>query len=231
MDPVTCAGLRFAYGASPVVCEVDLTVRESEMFALLGTNGAGKTTVMELVLGHRRPSGGTVRLFGRDPFRDRRRLASEVGVVLQDSGCALDLTVAETIRLWLRLYRRGEVARAAAGLLADVDLEHRAALRVRQLSGGERRRLDLAVALCGRPRLLLLDEPTSGLDPQARERTWDLLRDRRREGTTIVFTTHYLEEAEQTADRIAIMDRGRVALTGPVDLAASFRRIIEERIG
>jgi len=201
------------------------------MFALLGTNGAGKTTLLELLLGHRRPSGGTVRLLGRDPSRERRSLTAEIGVVPQDSGCFPDLTVTETLRLWLRLHRRHQVGRAVTELLAAADLEHRESVRVRQLSGGERRRLDLVVALCGEPRLLVLDEPTSGLDPVSRQRTWDLLRSRQRAGTTIVFTTHYLEEAEKEADRIAIMDRGRVALTGSAELATAFHHIAEGRDG
>lgn len=231
MNPIACEGLRFSYGAARVVCDVELTVGEGEMFALLGTNGAGKTTLLELLLGHRLPSSGTVRLLGRDPARERRSLAAELGVVPQDSGCVPDLTVTETVRLWLRLHRRRQVSRAVTELLAAGGLEHRASVRVRQLSGGERRRLDLAVALCGEPRLLVLDEPTSGLDPQSRQHTWALLRSRQQAGTTIMFTTHYLQEAEKEADRMAIMDRGRVALTGPAELATTFHRTVEGRHG
>ncbi|WP_212846977.1 ABC transporter ATP-binding protein [Actinoplanes ianthinogenes] len=216
MNPIMCSGLRFAYERSEVVRGVDLEVRPGELFALLGTNGAGKTTTMDLLLGQRRPRAGTIRLLGRDPWHDRRRLAAEVGVAPQESGCAPELTVLETIRLWLRLHRRRDVHRAATDLLGEVHLEHRAELRVGRLSGGERRQLDLAVALCGQPRLLLLDEPTSGLDPQSRKHTWTLLRSLRERGTTILFTTHYLEEAEALANRLAIMDEGRVAFTGTV---------------
>jgi ABC-2 type transport system ATP-binding protein len=232
MNAITCAGVRFAYSRSEVVCGVDLSVGRGELFALLGTNGAGKTTTLELILGQRRPAGGTVRVLGRDPYAARRSLAAEVGVVPQDSGCAPDLTVAETVRLWLRLHRRGRAGPLADGLLGELDLDHRAGVRVRQLSGGERRRLDLAVALCGDPGLLVLDEPTTGLDPRSRQRTWELLRERCRRGTTILLTTHYLEEAEALAGRVAIMDRGRVAFTGattevggPGALAAAFHRI------
>jgi ABC-2 type transport system ATP-binding protein len=232
MNPISCQSLRFAYGHTEVVRGVDLEVLPGELFALLGTNGAGKTTTMDLLLGQRRPDTGTIRLLGRDPCRDRRRLAAEVGVLPQDGGCAPDLTAAETVRLWLRLHRRPDLRRTAAGLLAEVDLEHRADLRVGRLSGGEQRRLDLAVALCGAPRLLLLDEPTTGLDPESRARTWALLRALRERGTTILLTTHYLEEAEALADRIAIMDAGRVAFIGTVaeaggagSLDATFHRI------
>jgi ABC-2 type transport system ATP-binding protein len=232
-EPVaSCEGLRFSYGRAEVIRGVDLDVRRGELFALLGTNGAGKTTAMELLLGHRRPTGGTIRVLGRDPYRDRRSLAADVGVVLQEGGCAPELTVAETVRLWLRLHRRRHVVRAAGALLEEVQLRHRAAVRVRQLSGGERRRLDLAVALCGEPQLLLLDEPTSGLDPQSRAHTWAVLRERLRRGITILVTTHYLEEAEALADRVAIMHAGEVAVVGTVaevrqsgSLADAFHRI------
>jgi ABC-2 type transport system ATP-binding protein len=234
-DPVaTCRDLRFSYGSAQVVDGVDLDVRRGELFALLGTNGAGKTTTMELLLGHRRPTGGTVRVLGRDPRRDRRLLAADVGVMLQEGGCAPELTVAETVRLWLRLRRRRLVVRTADALLDEVQLHHRAAVRVRQLSGGERRRLDLAVALCGEPQVLLLDEPTSGLDPQSRAHTWAVLRERLRRGVTVVLSTHYLEEAEALADRVAIMHAGRVAAIGTVtevresgSLADAFHRIAE----
>ena len=226
---VSCRGMRFSYGAFEAVRGVDLDVRRGAIFALLGTNGAGKTTTLELLLGQRRPGSGTVRVLGRDPLRDRRRLTADVGVVLQEGGCVPDLTVAETVRLWLRLHRRRHVA---GTLLEEVALDHRASLRVRQLSGGERRRLDLAVALCGDPKLLILDEPTSGLDPQSRLQTWAVLRERQRAGTTVVFTTHYLEEAQAHADQVAIMDAGKVAVTGTLQqvqtsgsLADTFHRI------
>ena len=232
-DPVvSCRDLRFSYGPAEVVRGVDLDVGHGELFALLGTNGAGKTTTMELLLGHRRPGHGRVRVLGRDPERDRRALAAEVGVVLQEGGCAPDLTVAETVRLWLRLHRRRHVARAARELLEELQLGRRAAVRVRQLSGGERRRLDLAVALCGDPQLLMLDEPTSGLDPQSRAHTWAVLQERLRRGITIVLTTHYLQEAEAVADRVAIMDAGTIAAVGTVaqvrgtgSLVEAFHRI------
>jgi ABC-2 type transport system ATP-binding protein len=184
----------------------DLDVARGELLVLLGVNGAGKTSLMEVLTGHRRPTAGTVRLLGRDPHRDRRRLAADVGVMLQEGGLAPDLTVAETVRLWQRLHDRPPTTT----LLTELRLDALAAVRVRQLSGGERRRLDLAVALAGEPSLLLLDEPTSGLDPESRAHTWAVLGARRRAGCTILFTTHYLEEAREHADRIAVLAEGRI---------------------
>jgi ABC-2 type transport system ATP-binding protein len=214
MNPVVCRGVHLSYGSYQAVRGADLDVGPGELLALLGTNGAGKSTLLDALLGLRRPDAGTVRVLGRDPCSSRRRLAHDVGAVLQDSGCAPDLTVAETIRLWLRLHRR-PTRTPTEGLLKEVRLEHRADLRVRQLSGGERRRLDLAVALSGDPRLLLLDEPTSGLDPQARSHTWSVLRKRLEDGVTVVLTTHYLEEAETLADRVAVLHDGVVAVADP----------------
>jgi ABC-2 type transport system ATP-binding protein len=210
---VSCQDLRYLAGRYEILKGLGLAVRPGTIFALLGTNGAGKTTTMELLLGQRRPGAGTVRVLGCDPYRERRMLATDLGVVLQEGGCAPDLTVAETVRLWARLHGR----RDAGDLLEELDLNCRASARVRHLSGGERRRLDLAVALCGDPKLLLLDEPTSGLDPESRARTWAVLRDRRRAGMTVLLTTHYLEEAEVLADEMAIMHDGRVAAAGTLD--------------
>ena len=206
MDAVTCRQVRFSYGGTEVLRGADLDVARGELLALLGVNGAGKTSLLELLTGHRRPTAGTVRLLGRDPYRERRRLTADVGVMLQECGLAPDLTVAETVRLWQRLHDRPPTT----ALLTELRLDALAAVRVRQLSGGERHRLDLAVALTGDPSLLLLDEPTSGLDPESRAHTWDVLRARLRAGGTILFTTHYLEEAREHADRIATLAEGRI---------------------
>lgn len=214
MNPVVCHDVHLSHGSYRAVRGADLDVGAGELLALLGTNGAGKSTLLDALLGLRRPDRGTVRVLGLDPYRSRRRLAADVGVVLQESGCAPDLTIAETVRLWLRLHRRLPVTHAAA-LLAEVGLEHRAGLRVRRLSGGERRSLDLAVALCGDPRLLLLDEPMSGLDPQARSRTRAVLRDRLQHGVTVVLTTHHLEEADPLADWVAVLHDGGITVTDP----------------
>ena len=219
---IFCAGLRYSYGRFEAVAGVGLAVGAGEMVALLGTNGAGKTSMMDLIRGFRRPSAGTVRVLGRDPARCRRELARLVGVVPQDSGFAPALTVAETLRLWARLGGH----RVPATGLAQVGLEERAGVAVRHLSGGERRRLDLAVALAGDPPLLLLDEPTTGLDPEARDILWALIRRRVESGVTVLLTTHYLEEAEAYADRFAILHRGRVVAGGErgADVAAAFRQ-------
>jgi ABC-2 type transport system ATP-binding protein len=214
MNPVICRGVHLSHGSYRAVRGADLDVAPGELLALLGTNGAGKSTLLDALLGLRRPDAGTVRVLGLDPCRSRRRLAPHIGAMLQESGCAPDLTVVETVRLWLRLRRRPAAPHTAA-LLEEVGLDHRADLRVRLLSGGERRRLDLAVALSGEPRLLLLDEPTSGLDPQARSHTWEVLRRRVRDGATAVLTTHYLEEAAELADRVAVLHDGLVTLADP----------------
>ena len=209
-------GLRRRYGPpGPAGFEamrgVSLTVARGEIFALLGVNGAGKTSTVELLAGLDRPSDGRVRVLGCDPYRERARLRPRTGVMLQEGGFPADLTVAETLRLWAACTTG---ARPVAEALAMVDLDRRRTVRVKQLSGGERRRLDLAVALLGRPEVLFLDEPTTGLDAESRRTTWDLVRDLRDDGTTVLLTTHYLEEAEELADRLAIMRRGRIVVSG-----------------
>ncbi|GAA4895975.1 ABC-2 type transport system ATP-binding protein [Stackebrandtia albiflava] len=218
---IEATGLRCCYGDHVAVDGVDLAIAPGELFALLGTNGAGKTTTVETLEGHRTPDEGRVRVLGRDPARHRRALAGEVAQVLQESGFAGDLTVAETLRLWLRLHPRRQ---SYSDPLTEVDLRHRSDVRVARLSGGERRRLDLALALATGPRILFLDEPTTGMDPASRERTWRLLRRLADDGCTILLTTHYLEEAEELADRLAVMHRGRIAVTGTVAEVAATRR-------
>jgi len=201
---VSCRDVGYAYGGYEALDDIHLDVAPGEIVALAGMNGAGKTTLLEIVLGLRKPLTGTVQVLGRDPWRHRRRLARRVGAVFQESGCAPDLTVAETVRMWLRLHRRhGD----GAALVAEVDLAHRASVRVRQLSGGERRRLDLAVALTGEPALLVLDEPGSGLDPGARALMWQVLTHRRHAGAAVLVSTHLLDEAATYADRVASVAR------------------------
>jgi ABC-2 type transport system ATP-binding protein len=193
---------------------VELTVRQGELFALLGTNGAGKTSTVELLEGLAPPTQGTIRLFGGlDPVRDRKRVRARTGVMLQNGGLNGDLTVNETLRMWAACTTG---PRPVAEAAAMVGLTERADVAVKNLSGGEKRRLDLALATLGRPGLLFLDEPTTGMDPEGRHDTWRIIRRLREEGTTILLTTHYLEEAEQLADRIAIMHAGRIATTGTV---------------
>jgi ABC-2 type transport system ATP-binding protein len=221
---ITVRDLRRRYGGTgsggfDAVRGVTFSVRHGELFALLGTNGAGKTSTMEVLEGLASPAQGTVRVLGRDPYRERAAVRRRTGVMLQEGGFPPDLTVAETGRMWAGTLT---APRPVAEALALVDLGHRAGVAVRSLSGGERRRLDLAMAILGRPEVLFLDEPTTGLDPQSRRRTWQLIRDLLASGTTIMLTTHYLEEAETLADRLAIMHRGRIVRTGtPAEVAAS----------
>lgn len=223
--------LRCRYGAFEAVRGIDLTVHRGETFALLGTNGAGKTTTLETLEGHRTPDSGEVEVLGLDPHAERRGLAARVGIMLQASGLPGNLTPREVLELWTRLTPDAPAHLDASVTLARVELDHRADVRIQQLSGGERRRLDLALALINDPELILLDEPTTGMDPQARERTWQILRDLRAAGVTILLTTHYLEEAEALADRLAIMDAGRLATTGTLsEVIASRAATIRARL-
>lgn len=213
---IEVSGLRRRYGQSgdggfEAVRGVSFTVRRGELFALLGTNGAGKTSTVELLEGLARPTEGRVRVLGHDPYEERRAVRPRIGVMLQEGGFPSELTVAETVTMWAGCMTG---ARPVGEALALVQLTDRRDVRIKQLSGGERRRLDLALALLGRPEVLFLDEPTTGLDPEARHMTWELVRALRDEGTTVLLTTHYLEEAEALADRLAIMREGRIVAGG-----------------
>ncbi|WP_073228382.1 ABC transporter ATP-binding protein [Streptomyces sp. NBRC 110465] len=201
---------RYADGFE-AVSGISFSVARGELFALLGTNGAGKTSTVELLEGLAAPSDGTVRVLGHDPYRERAAVRPRTGVMLQEGGFPSDLTVLETARMWSACTTG---ARPAAEALETVGLTGRATVRVKQLSGGEKRRLDLALALTSRPEVLFLDEPTTGLDAEGRRDTWDLIRALRESGTTVLLTTHYLEEAESLADRLAIMHQGRVVTAG-----------------
>ncbi|MFC9434308.1 ABC transporter ATP-binding protein [Nocardia sp. NPDC057030] len=214
-DVITARGLRRTYGTGKTAFEavkgVDLQVFEGEVFALLGTNGAGKTSTLDMLEGLAAPSSGVVEVFGLDPRRDRAQVRAQVGIMLQAGGLPAELTIRETLEMW-----RGTCSNptTADTVLAQVDLVDRADVRVGALSGGEQRRVDLACALLGRPRLLFLDEPTTGLDPESRRATWQLLAGLKASGVTMVLTTHYLDEAEALADRISIMHKGAVARAG-----------------
>lgn len=213
--------LRCSYGTFEAVRGVDFHVRTGELFALLGTNGAGKTTTLETLEGLRKPSAGTVRVLGMDPYEDRKQLHRRAGIMLQESGFAGDLTVAETVRLWQQLSSRRSDADEA---MERLGLAHRRDVRVKQLSGGERRRLDLLLAVLTKPELLFLDEPTTGLDPESREAAWQVVRDLLADGVTMLLTTHYLHEAESLAHRLAIMHEGELAVSGSlVDVLSSER--------
>jgi len=200
-------------GSHLAVDGLDLTIRRGELFGLLGTNGAGKTSTLEVLEGLARPTSGGVRVFGHDPYRERRAVRPRQGLMLQTGGFPADLTALEALTMWSRTL---STPRPVLDVLADVDLTDRASTRISSLSGGEVRRLDLASAIAGDPELLFLDEPTTGLDPESRARAWELIASLKARGTTIVLTTHYLEEAEALADRLAIMHRGRIVREGTV---------------
>ncbi|MFI5933867.1 ABC transporter ATP-binding protein [Actinoplanes sp. NPDC051494] len=204
--------LSVSYGDFLAVKELSLRIEQGELYALLGTNGAGKTSALEVIEGHRTSSSGAVRVFGRSPA-DRRAVRPRTGIMLQESGFSADLTVAESVRLVGRLSGRSD---SVDRLLGVVDLTHKATTRVGQLSGGEKRRLDFATAVYGRPELIFLDEPTTGLDIQSRDALWAAVADLRGDGSTVILTTHYLEEAQQYADRIGLMHRGTLRSQGTV---------------
>ncbi|GAA2937726.1 MULTISPECIES: ABC transporter ATP-binding protein [Streptomyces] len=217
---IEVTALRRVYGGGfEAVGGVSFSVRRGEIFALLGTNGAGKTSTVELLEGLAAPADGRVRVLGHDPYTDRALVRPRTGVMLQEGGFPSELTVAETARMWAGCVSG---TRPPSEALALVGLESKAGIRVKQLSGGQRRRLDLALALLGDPEVLFLDEPTTGLDVEGRRETWKLVSALRDGGTTVLLTTHYLEEAENLADRLAIMHEGRIAATGtPAEVTAA----------
>ncbi|MEV0615842.1 ABC transporter ATP-binding protein [Nonomuraea sp. NPDC050404] len=211
MTTIEVNGLRKSHQGFEAVKDVSFEVSAGEIFALLGRNGAGKTTTIEVLAGFQRADGGTVRVLGLDPYADRAAVRQRTGIMLQEAGFFPDLTVAQTVDTW-RDFTAAPRPRAEALELAG--LTARSGTRVRQLSGGEKRRLDLALALLGRPDVLFLDEPTTGMDPEARAATWEVIRDLARQGTTILLTTHYLEEAQRLAAAMAIMDHGVIVASG-----------------
>ncbi|MCK2220559.1 ABC transporter ATP-binding protein [Actinomadura sp. ATCC 31491] len=211
MTAIRVDGLTKSHQGFQAVRGISFEVAEGEVFALLGGNGAGKTTTVEVLAGLQRPDGGEVRVLGLDPRADRAALRRRTGIMFQEAGFFPDLTVAATVDAW-RGFTFAPRPRAEALELAG--LSGRAGVRVRQLSGGEKRRLDLALALLGRPDVLFLDEPTTGLDPEARAATWDVVRGLAGQGTAILLTTHYLEEAQRLAGSMAIMDEGVLVASG-----------------
>ncbi|MBC9956543.1 ABC transporter ATP-binding protein [Yimella sp. cx-51] len=206
--------LQFSYGKHHAVRGVTLTIEPAQVYALLGTNGAGKTTTLELIQGFRAPTSGSVRVLGVEPTSNQGAIRARTGVMLQEAGFFTELSVLSTLRLWSDLSSRRDDVDT---VLQRVGLDHKADTRVQALSGGERRRLDLATAIWGGPDLIVLDEPTTGLDPFSRQTLWTLVRELRAEGTTVLLTTHQLEEAESLADRVAIMNQGRIAVAGTLD--------------
>ncbi|GGK74077.1 ABC transporter [Planomonospora parontospora subsp. parontospora] len=204
-------GLAKRYGDVQAVGGIDLDISPGEVFAILGPNGAGKSTTVEILEGYRKRDAGEVSVLGVDPGRPTREWRSRVGVVLQTANDMTEATVRETVRHFAGYYPDAEDPDA---VIEQVGLTEKAGKRVRELSGGQRRRVDVALGVIGRPELLFLDEPTTGFDPEARRRFWDLIQGLAHRGTTIVLTTHYLDEAEALADRVAVIAKGRIVAEG-----------------
>lgn len=210
---IEISGLRKTYGPLAAVDGLDLEIRTGEIFAILGPNGAGKSTTVEILEGYRKRTAGDVRVLGEDPHHPTRSWRERVGIMLQATSSDNLLTAREAITHTSRLYPH---PRDVDEVLASVGLEDHADKQARTLSGGQRRRLDVALAVIGRPELVFLDEPTTGFDPEARRQFWTLIRSLNSDGTTVVLTTHYLDEAEYLAHRIGVIARGRlVALDTP----------------
>tara|TARA_B100000678_G_scaffold47619_2_gene37298 strand:+ start:18123 stop:19010 length:888 start_codon:yes stop_codon:yes gene_type:complete len=199
------------YGDFQAVNNVSLRVRKGEIFALLGPNGAGKTTTVEILEGHRSKTSGQVKVLGMDPSKNSTEFRSRVGIVLQETGIEQYLTAVEILEQFTNFY---ESPRSISELLEMTGLREDKDKRVKKLSGGQKRRLDVAIGLCGNPDLLFLDEPTTGFDPSARRAFWDMIKNLKTDGTTVVLTTHYMEEAEYLADTVALMNHGKLVSQG-----------------
>lgn len=206
--------LRKTYGAFTAVDGISFDIRRGETFALLGPNGAGKSTTIEILEGYRHRTSGDVRVLGVDPQRGGLEWKSRLGVVLQSSGETGNFTVHELLSEFAGYYPN---PRPVDAVIAAVGLEAKQKVRVGKLSGGQRRRLDVALGIVGRPELLFLDEPTTGFDPEARRQFWDLIRSLKSEGTSILLTTHYLDEAAQLGDRAAVIAGGQLVAIGAID--------------
>jgi ABC-2 type transport system ATP-binding protein len=216
VSAVAVRGLTKSYGTHEALRGIDFTIDAGEVFGLLGPNGAGKTTTVEILEGYRERSGGAVEVLGADPHRPPRGWRDRVGVVLQSSSLYPNLTVAESLRVFAGYYAH---PRDPGEVTTIVGLDEKKDARVRTLSGGQKRRLDLGLALIGDPDLIFLDEPTTGFDPGARRAAWDTIRNLRALGKTILLTTHYLDEAEQLADRVAVLRDGLIVREGtPAEL-------------
>jgi ABC-2 type transport system ATP-binding protein len=219
VSAIAVRGLRKAYGALEAVRGIDFEVQRGEVFGLLGPNGAGKTTTVEILEGYRKRDAGEVEVLGTDPALAGGEWREQIGVVLQSSAMYETLTPAEMLRLFAGYYRE---PRPVDEVVELVGLQEKRDERVRRLSGGQRRRLDLGLALIGDPELIFLDEPTTGFDPAARRRAWETIRGLRGLGKTILLTTHYLDEAEQLADRVAVLAQGQIVASGtPAELTGS----------
>jgi ABC-2 type transport system ATP-binding protein len=215
-NAIAVRGLRKAYGATVAVDSVELSVRRGEVFALLGPNGAGKTTTVEILEGYRRRDAGEVSVLGIDPRHSDADWRARIGIVLQSTGEFEELTVGEVVRHFAAYYPRAD---DADKVIERVGLAEKRRAKAKTLSGGQQRRLDVALGIVGRPELLFLDEPTTGFDPKARREFWELVRDLAAAGTTILLTTHYLDEAEALADRVGVIVHGRlVEVASPANL-------------
>ncbi|HEX5396872.1 MAG TPA: ABC transporter ATP-binding protein [Candidatus Limnocylindria bacterium] len=220
MTAIEVRGLRKSYGALEAVRGIDLDIQAGEVFALLGPNGAGKTTTVEILEGYRGRDGGEVSVLGIDPARQRQAgaMRARIGIVLQSTGVSPYLTVRETVAMFAGYYPHPRDVDEVIGLAG---LTEQADRRINKLSGGQRRRVDLAVALAGDPELLFLDEPTTGFDPSARRAAWDVVRSLSQLGKTVFLTTHYMDEAQALADRVAIIAAGRIVASGTPDTLGS----------
>lgn len=222
MNAVSVEHVTRRFGELAAVDDVSFEADAGEVVALLGPNGAGKTTTFEMLEGYLAPSAGSLRVLGVDPRRGDRAWRARVGLVLQSTSLDAQLSVRDAISVFAALYPR---PRSVAEALELVDLEQEADTKIGQLSGGQQRRVDLALGIVGRPELLFLDEPTTGLDPAARRRTWQLIEQLAGERTTVLLSTHYMDEAQQLADRVLVLDQGRlVADASPAWLRASALR-------
>jgi ABC-2 type transport system ATP-binding protein len=226
VSAIEVTGLRKRYGDLEAVRGVDLHVDTGEVFALLGPNGAGKTTIAEILEGFRDRTDGLVRVLGHDPADHDRDLKARTGIVLQSTGVDPFLTVRETVELYGGYY---EHPRPTGEVIAVVGLKEKADTRVNKLSGGQQRRLDVAVALAGDPELLFLDEPTTGFDPNARHHAWEVVKNLTGLGKTVFLTTHFMDEAQYLADRVAIIAKGEIVVEGPPDTLAG-RDAMQTRI-
>ena len=233
MSVITVTSLTKHYGDVHAVAGVDLHVEEGEVFALLGPNGAGKSTTVEILEGHRRRTSGEVSVLGFDPHSSPREFRESIGIVLQETAIEPELSVREAIDIYGTMYPR---RRDTGELIEIVGLEEKSEARIKTLSGGQRRRLELALGIVGDPQLIFLDEPTTGFDPSARRQAWSIVQNLASLGKTVLLTTHYMDEAQHLADRLAVIANGKIvaiarrARDGSLSDHLQHRRSVDERV-